>query len=178
VTFVGAFDERKGLRQLLAAWPQVLEARPGTPLRLLGKGGLARLALDAQDAYDDVTVLLDPERSAIHEAMRSSKVVVLLSQPSATWREQVGLPIVEGLSHGCEIVTTTETGLADWLREHGHQVLDARTSGPAEVAAAVHRSLDADRTPADVVTDLPPEDGRLAADRWMFARDHPEPSGT
>jgi glycosyltransferase involved in cell wall biosynthesis len=90
---------------------------------------------------------------------------VLPSQPSATWREQVGLPIVEGLSYGCTIVTTTETGLAGWLSEHGHRVV-AADADDGELAAAVAAAL---LNPVeDVVASLPDHDGRLAADAWMF----------
>ena len=100
---------------------------------------------------------------------------VLLSQPTPTWREQVGLPVVEGLAHGCTVVTTTETGLAGWLAAHGHEVLPPGAPD-GEVAAAVDRALGRRRPAGDVLADLPAADGRLAADRWMFGpRAWPEP---
>jgi glycosyltransferase involved in cell wall biosynthesis len=168
VVFVGAFDERKGVRQLLDAWPGVLEAHPRTTLHLLGKGPLSDLAERAARSVPGVTTTIDPSRRAIHEALRGAKVLVLLSRPSPTWREQLGLPILEGLAHGCEIVATDETGMAGWLAGHGHRVV-AGTAGPDEVTQAVVDALVGRRTPADVVADLPPVDGRLAADRWMFS---------
>lgn len=168
VTFVGAFDNRKGLTQLLDAWPAVSAREPGTPLRLLGKGELAHVAVDAAAADPTITTLIDPARDEIHRAMREAKVLVLLSQPTPTWREQVGLPIVEGLSHGCEIVTTTETGLAEWLREHDHQVLEASDQTTARTADAIIAALATNRTALDVISSLPTVDGRLEADRWMF----------
>lgn len=171
VVFLGAFDDRKGLRQLLEAWPGVVTAFPDARLRILGKGALQGLAEGSALTQDEVSVTLDPSRPEIHKALREAKVLVLMSQPSPTWREQVGLPIVEGLSHGCEIVTTTETGIASWLSAHGHGVLDATCTSPQQLAAAVTRALESSRTPRQVLADLPPVDGRLAADRWMFAPD-------
>ncbi|GAA3533808.1 hypothetical protein AFL01nite_21380 [Aeromicrobium flavum] len=169
VVFLGAFDERKGLRQLLEAWPKIRASAPGVPLRILGKGDLRPLAEEAAATWDEVTVHVDPSRELIHRELASAAVLVLLSQPTPTWREQVGLPLVEALAHGCEVVATTETGIADWLAGHGHRVLDPRTAGPDEVAAAVRQALAADRAAGDVLRDLPTVDGRLAADRWMFS---------
>jgi glycosyltransferase involved in cell wall biosynthesis len=96
----------------------------------------------------------------------------LASQPTAGWREQVGLPIVEGLAHGCRVVTTDQTGLAGWLREHadrGHRVVPAGGSG-ADLAAAVLAALTTPTGdgPGSVLADLPVRDGRLAADDWLF----------
>ncbi|MTB88004.1 glycosyltransferase [Aeromicrobium senzhongii] len=168
VVFLGAFDERKGLRQLIEAWPLIRTGSPGTPLHILGKGELRGLAEFAVAGWDEATIQVDPSREEIHRVLASAAVLVLLSQPTPTWREQVGLPIVEALAHGCEIVATSETGISPWLTEHGHQVVDAHGAGPEDVAAAVRRALEADRKAGDVLQDLPAVDGRLAADRWMF----------
>jgi glycosyltransferase involved in cell wall biosynthesis len=102
----------------------------------------------------------------VHRALRRAAVLVLLSQPTPTWREQVGLPLVEGLAHGCTVVTTAETGLADWLAAHGHTVL-APDAAPATVVAAVVEALAAGRPAASVLADLPDDDGRQAAEAWL-----------
>ena len=167
VVFLGAFDVRKGLRQLVEAWPTVAASVPGARLRILGKGELQSLA-EGLAERDEVTLTVDPPREEIHRVLAGSAVLVLLSQPAATWREQVGLPLVEGLAHGCRVVATTETGIADWLAEHGHEVVDP-AAGADEVAAAVVRALGAGRSAEQVLADLPEVDGRLGADRWMFS---------
>ncbi|WP_317229094.1 glycosyltransferase family 4 protein [Clavibacter sp. MX14-G9D] len=172
VVFVGALSERKGIRVLLAAWPSVRDARPDAVLRILGKGPLEAEVAAAAASDPSIVLEVDPERSRIHAAMRSSAVLTLPSQPSPTWREQVGLPIVEGLSHGCTIVTTTETGLADWLRELGHGVT-ADPSSPSELAAVLVDRLDAPVARDAVLSALPHRDGRLAADDVLFAADVP-----
>ncbi|WP_300681137.1 glycosyltransferase [Nocardioides sp.] len=176
VVFLGAFDERKGLRQLLAAWPTVGDLAPEATLRLLGKGALEPLARAAAATDPRVTLAVDPSRVEIHAALAGARVVVLLSQPSPTWREQVGLPIVEALAHGCEIVTTAETGLASWLHDHGHRLV-AADAAPGDLAATIAEALASARGPAEITADLPAVDGRLAADRWLQERGE-APRGT
>lgn len=167
VVFLGDLSERKGFPQVVAAWPAVQARIAGARLAILGRGAGAgeAQALAARDAA--VSVALEPSRDAIFAALAAAKVLVLPSRRTATWREQVGLPIVEGLSSGCLIVTTTETGLAPWLAEHGHAVVDPDDADALSEAMAV--ALASDRAPDDVLADLPAVDGRRAADRWLRA---------
>ena len=167
VVFVGAFVPRKGLAELVQAWPLVVDRHPGARLTLVGKGPLEGLARDLAARVEGVDVVVDPPRSELHRVIRTSAVLVLLSQRTPTWREQVGLPIVEGLAHGCAVVTTEETGLAGWLSGHGHDVVPASAAG-GQVAAAIGAALARRRSAGSVLADLPDVDGRLAADRWLF----------
>lgn len=168
VIFVGAFSGRKGFDVLERAWPHVLERRPASRLHVLGKGPLEAAARSWADRDGTIDLEVDPSRQRIHERLRGSQVLVLPSQPQSTWREQLGLPITEALSHGCSIVTTAETGLASWLEGHGHSVIAAGGS-ETELAEAIVAQLDRRRPSADVTADLPERDGRLAADDWLFA---------
>ena len=167
VLFVGAFQHRKGLPKLLESWPEVVRLRPTARLMLIGQGELVELAQQFTEHTESVQVIIDPLRPEIHRQLRRASVLVLLSQPSPSWREQVGLPITEGLAHGCSIVCSSETGLAEWLSAHGHDVLppDATTS---TVADAILGALDRGGSAASVLSDLPTVDGQLAADRWLF----------
>ena len=168
VIFLGALVARKGFRQLLAAWPLVAAAVPDARLVIAGKGELADAARALTAGDPSTSFVEDPPRATIHRLLAEAQVLVLPSQPSATWREQVGLPIVEGLAHGCSIVTTSETGLASWLAENGHSVIDP----PDDVtclAAAIVAQLRAARSADSVLAALPSRDGRLAADDWLFA---------
>ncbi|MGH1550683.1 glycosyltransferase family 4 protein [Leifsonia poae] len=169
VVFLGAFDERKGLPLLLDAWPLVRERRPQAGLLLIGKGPLESRARASADADPSIDLLVDPPRDAIWDALATSKVLVLPSQRRPRWREQVGLPIVEGLAAGCVVVTTSETGLADWLTDEGHYVIPADADA-ATLAAAVADALGDGRTPGDLLAALPATDGRRAADDWLFGR--------
>lgn len=167
VLFLGAFDERKGVRQVLAAWPSVRKVSASARLLVLGLGPLEGLVRASAAADPTITVEVEPSRERIREALADSPVLALPAQPTPGWREQVGLPIVEGLAHGCTVVTTEETGLASWLAGHGHEVLPGTASSEA-VADAITRALTGRRTAATVLADLPGVDGRLAADRWLF----------
>jgi glycosyltransferase involved in cell wall biosynthesis len=168
VLFVGAFSPRKGLPELLAAWPHVVREHPRARLTLLGKGPLEDRARALADRDQAVRLLVDPPRAEVHRALRQAAVLVLLSQPTPGWREQVGLPLVEGLAHGCSVVTTSQTGLADWLADHGHAVLPPHAPA-TEVAARIAAALQARRPADDVLNDLPTTDGRASADHWLDA---------
>jgi glycosyltransferase involved in cell wall biosynthesis len=168
VVFLGALTERKGVPLLLSAWPQVAREQPGARLVVIGSGPLLSAVQAVAADNPGVDVHVDPPRAEIHRILRTATVLVLPSQRRPHWREQVGLPLVEALAHGVRVVTTDETGLADWLRSHGHRVLPAATD-PAALAEAIGLSLRGGPDPAAVLADLPSTDGRLAADEWLFA---------
>jgi hypothetical protein len=171
VVFVGALTERKGIDLLVQAWPAVLLAEPDAELTIVGKGPLAALAESLAAEHDHVRLVVDPPRTQIHEILGTGTVLVLLSQRTPHWREQVGLPIVEALAHGLSVVTTSETGLASWLAAHGHHVLSS--ASVADVASAVTAAIRAPLAPAQVIASLPAQDGRIEADRWLFTPSQP-----
>lgn len=166
VLFLGAFSERKGLPLLTEAWPLVLRRRPSARLTIIGKGPLQPVAEELAE-MEGVRLTIDPARTEIRAALAESQILVLPSQPVRNWREQVGLPIVEGLSYGCTIVTTDETGLAEWLVDHDHRVIPG--GGPAvALAEALLSALERPLDHIAVRASLPERDGRLAADDWLF----------
>ena len=167
VLFVGALDDRKGVIPLMGAWQPVLNQRSTTRLVIIGKGEHRDLVEQWAEDRPEVTFIFDPERAEIHRWYRIARTVVLLSQPHTRWREQVGLPITEGLSHGCVIVTTTETGVAGWLVEHGHSVISPDAS-KEDTAKAVCAALDSVSSASDVLAELPDESTRITADRWLM----------
>ncbi|HEX8510411.1 MAG TPA: glycosyltransferase, partial [Propionibacteriaceae bacterium] len=99
--------------------------------------------------------------------LRQSQVLVLPSQSNPGWREQIGLPIMEALAHGCSVVTTSDTGLAQWLTEHGHSVISSSGSA-SHLADAMVTRLRAPLDESEVLASLPGRDGRLVADDWLF----------
>lgn len=167
VLYVGAFHPRKGIRELLEAWPRVIDHSPRAQLTLIGLGRLEREVSAFANRTPGVTLIVDPPREIIHREMLRARTLVLLSQRTEDWREQVGLPIVEGLAHGCNVVTTTETGLADWLVEHGHEVLDPEATSE-EVGLAISRAVADGPSAQSILRALPDIDGRLAADSWLL----------
>lgn len=165
--FLGGFQRHKGIAQVMTAWPLVQDALPGAQLVILGQGQDAAEVQKFAREHPSVTLHLSPARSLIRATLSASVALVLLSRRTPTFREQVGLPIVEGLEHGCEIVTTRETGIAGWLLDHGHTLVDSPESAH-EVAQAIIHALTSGRTPQEIVSVLPAEDARAAADRWLF----------
>ncbi|WP_373284553.1 glycosyltransferase family 4 protein [Flexivirga endophytica] len=168
VIFLGSFEERKGLQDLLRAWPAVA-AQAGTELVIVGKGSRAQEAFVRTWAEHrrGVTVRFDPPRSDIRAELEAASVLVLASRRTATWREQIGLPILEGLSYGCTIVSSDETGIAQWLSAHGHRVVGSRYS-PSELALAIVSAVTNPLPPMDVLESLPKADQRTAADSWLL----------
>jgi glycosyltransferase involved in cell wall biosynthesis len=167
VLFLGSFSPRKGFADVLEAWPAIRSRHPGAHLTLVGSGELLPAAEAAAAADPSIRLVVDPPRSMVHDELRRAHVLVLPSRRLGAWREQVGLPIVEGLAHGCEIVTTSETGIAEWLIDSGHIVLPAAVSA-AGIADGVVDALVNPRSASDVLADLPGVDGRIAAGRALF----------
>jgi glycosyltransferase involved in cell wall biosynthesis len=170
VLFLGDLSPRKGFDSVLAAWTKVRHRAPDAVLTVVGRGKLLDDAYAAARADSRIRVIADPPRDVVHAELRRASVVVLPSRRQVAWREQVGLPIVEGLAHGCTVVTTDETGIADWLRRNGHGVIPAASVGEllaSVIAEAATRPLDAHSVRAS----LPGQDSRLEADSWLFARE-------
>ncbi|NQX11395.1 glycosyltransferase family 4 protein [Microbacteriaceae bacterium VKM Ac-2855] len=165
LVFLGALEERKGIVKLMEAWPLVQAT--GARLTILGKGPLADQVRVWAAARDDVDLIIDPARAVIHQTLLNSAVLVLFSQRTPRWREQIGLPILEGLSHGCTIVTSTETGIADWLDAHGHAVLAPDVSAGV-LAEKLGDALEHPLPVATVLESLPAQDTRFDASDWMF----------
>lgn len=167
VTFLGTFEGRKGIHEVMAAWPHVLGVNPAARLNLIGFGPeLEKVTKFAVDFSRSVSLHIDPERKKIADLLSQTRVLVLLSRRTNTWREQVGLPIVEALAHGCAVVTTSETGLATWLEGQGHSVLEEDCSSEEVGLHIAHqlRTHSVDR----VLESLPASDGRLSAEKWLL----------
>lgn len=167
VLFLGAFDDRKGIAHVMRAWPAVVAQRPGARLNIIGKGPLAYTVSNWAALRDEVSLSIDPPRAQIHASLSRAKVLVLPSIASLRWIEQVGLPIVEGLQHGCVIVTSRDTGLSGWLIGHGHYVLD----DPADAAAlgrGLLAALGSTMQASAVRATLPSRSGRVEAEEWLW----------
>ena len=167
VVFLGSFSPRKGFGDVLAAWPAIRSRHPGATLTLIGSGGMLDEARAAAEADPSIRLLVDPPRSDIHAELLRAHVLVLPSRRVGDWREQIGLPIVEALAHGCEVVTTSETGIAEFLIDAGHLVLPGDADA-GRIAAGVEAALGRYRTAEEIRAALPAVDGRIAAGRALF----------
>ena len=167
VVFAAEFSERKAIDLLMAAWDQA--APDGWRLRLLGWGPRTQQVLAWGAGRPDVDVVVAAERHVVHDALCRAAVVVLPSRRVPGWREQVGLSLVEGLAHGCALLTTDETGLAEGLQASGHTVVEAGSG------AALSAGLVTALAQAPLVKALPTGDGdgdgdgdsRQRVQRWL-----------
>lgn len=165
--FVGEIGGRKGVPQLLRAWETLEEQIPGATITLVGNGPLNQVVIDwCRQRPRARSFLGQLTREDVLDELARASVLILPSQPWPGWREQVGDPIVEGLSVGSTVVATTETGLAPWLVEHGHFVVEPAGSVDG-LAAALEMALLNPIDPDMVRGPLPPDNGRIAADRWL-----------
>ena len=138
VLFLGAPSERKGFGVLMRAWERCGAHTRGWRLVVADPDGEAEPVLPP-----GVSIRRRLPRETVHELLRTSAVVAMPSVRLRRWREQIGLPLVEGLAHGCRVVTTTETGLAEDLR--GHPLVTFTTPGDADsLAEGLRRAMDAD----------------------------------
>lgn len=170
MTFVGALELRKGLPELLAAWRDAGLGAVGWELAVAGAGPYSEDVARARAADPSIVALGRIGRREVHELMARTAVVVLASRREGRWREQIGLPIIEGLAHGCHVIATPDTGLSGWLRQHGHSVLPEDFT-VADLRRALQGAAKTRLDPKTIRESLPPVGGRLAAEDWMCGSD-------
>jgi glycosyltransferase involved in cell wall biosynthesis len=164
VLYLGPLEPRKGFDTLLSIWNEVVRLQPSARLLVCGSGSLQPQLDAAMAATPTISQHRDANRAHIHACLREAVVLVSLPRTHWRWREQIGLSVTEGLSHGCHIVTTRQTGLADWLERHGQTVVEP-DAPPLSMAAAL---ADAVARPRPVSPDhLPSISGRATAEWWM-----------
>lgn len=169
--FLGDLHARKGLDILLAAWNQLGDAvqEHHLSLTIVGTGDLSDSALQASMDDPSITYLGSLVRERVHAELNRAAIVLLPSQPGNRWREQVGLPITEGLAHGCLVITTNETGLASELRNLGHVVVKAPTTSDS-LRESIVKTQSLKATASSLLERLPVQDGRITAERWLIGR--------
>ncbi|NRD08062.1 glycosyltransferase [Rathayibacter agropyri] len=169
--FVGALEERKGIIPLTDAWEHVEATVPGAVLTIVGPGLLApRVEQWAHARPSSRRYTGQLAWSEVLEFLPTNRVLVAPSIPEGRWREQIGLPIKEGLSFGLTVVTTQQTGLANWLEDRGHTVIPI-DNDPQQfnhlLADALINALDVPLPRVEVRASLPAREGRYEADAWM-----------
>ncbi len=167
ILFLGDLAARKGFPDVMAAWSQVRDTIVQARLVIVGRGDGVEQARLLSEADPRVELFVAPPRDVILDQLACAKVLVLPSRRRPLWKEQIGLPLVEGLAYGCVVVTTDETGIAPWLRAHEHAVVpEAQIT--ERLAGAMIDALRLSVTPGDVQRALPDRDGRTAAREWLY----------
>lgn len=170
---VGLLAPRGGVHQLLRAWEEIERAHPSAHLTVVGGGPLLPEVRRWADRAPTSRTATGPlPRPEVLDVVARNGVLVAPSVPEGRWREQIGLPIKEGLSTGATVVTTRQTGLSGWLEEHGHHVVDLVDDDlivddlVTALSSALTRPLDR----CGVRRSLPAVDGRIASDAWLHSR--------
>jgi glycosyltransferase involved in cell wall biosynthesis len=167
--YVGRLERRKGIETLMLAWPDVERAIPAAKLTVVGDGPLESNVLRwSEERPASRRVLGFVEHRDVGALVAQHRIAVAPSIREGRWREQIGLPIVEALSRGLTIVTTNETGLADWLSSHGHRVIHSECDSSA-LSNAMIDALMAPLERSEAQAALPDIPGRISADRWMHS---------
>lgn len=167
--FIGMLDDRKGVLDLMEAWTAVERAVPQALLTIVGDGKHAETVSKWCSQQPERRVFTGfIQHNDVVPLLAESDVVVAPSRRAGRWREQIGLPIIEGLSVGLTVVTTDETGLAHWLRDKGHAVIPESTV-QRDLADELARALLSPLRREDVLATLPEMPGRIAADAWLHS---------
>jgi len=167
--FVGSLDARKGIYDLMFAWPLVERQIADASLTIVGDGPANEAA--AQWSSESPLTRKFAGRLSHEEAVAEiakARVVVAPSKRDGRWREQVGLPIVEGLSAGLTIVTSEDSGLSSWLAAAGHRVFST-SPGPEVLSSYLVDGLRSPLNRAEVLRSLPAQHGRISADEWLHS---------
>ena len=138
VLFIGQFEERKGVADLLGAFAELGDVR--ARLRLVGNGSLepevARSA--ARDPRMEVVGYLPQER--LPEALARARCLVLPSITTALDREPWGLVVNEAMHAGVPVIATDAVGAAaGGLVRHDSNGLIVPERNPPALAAAIRR---------------------------------------
>jgi glycosyltransferase involved in cell wall biosynthesis len=165
IVFLGLFDDRKGIEDLMRAWPAIREYCDGAQLTLIGKGPLLdKVLMWAGSGVEKIDVIVDPARSIIHEILARSEFLVLPSVSDDRWREQIGLPLIEALSHKCRVVTTRATGISNELRNMGHLIIESLDRD----YRAVSEFINTEFVDSELHWALPVISGRQQAEMWLW----------
>ena len=164
IVFIGSLDDRKGIKEVMEVWPVISRELREADLTIVGKGYLEKYVIDWSLSQINVRVIVNPDREYIHEVLVSSETLILPSVSSVVWREQIGLPITEGLSHGCKIISTNTTGISQFLRENGHLVVSNLIDSTEEII----RFIKINKTPLSILKSLPLIGGREEAELWLW----------
>lgn len=130
IGFVGRFEERKGIRELMAAWPQVAAAVPNAHLVLAGEGGALA---DETARWSAATARTHPIgfRDEMAGVMAGFDLLVVPSH-----FEGFGIVIAEAMAAGVPVIASRASNLPELL-DDGVEGRLVPVRDPAALAAAI-----------------------------------------
>lgn len=167
VLFIGELEARKGIPLLIQAWEEHSKEFKNSTLTIAGSGSLKSAVDQLALRNNNVNFLGQVNRDTVHKLMRTNQIVVLPSRRSGSWREQIGLPIEEGLAHSCSLIASEDSGLSNFLIENKQQVLKWDFSLEELVVALRSSTLN----PVVVSSEkLPTRNQRGVAEDWLLSK--------
>jgi len=146
--FVGRLAEKKGVKYLVQALPEVLEASPNATLTIVGDGP-ERSDLAAQVRRLGLTEHVEFAGSVTNEQLpdwyRAADVFVAPSVVSAEGdTEALGVVLLEAAACGVPLVASNVGGISDIVRD-GETGLLVAPESPSELARAILRLIQDER---------------------------------
>lgn len=135
--FVGRFEVRKGLRELMHAWPTVARAVPAAHLVLVGRGDLEPELLDWTATTERVVLL--GYRGDVAAVLRALDVLVVPSH----W-EGFGLVAAEGMAAAVPVIASNASSLPELVRDGVTGLLVPPADAGALAGAMVSLASDPD----------------------------------
>jgi len=139
VLWVGTIEPRKNLPTLVSAMRQI----PEVPLVLVGpKGWESNLQRIIEPISDRVKIIGEVDEHTKHVWYKAATVFCF---PSLM--EGYGLPVLEAMSHGTPVVTSSTTATAEVVHDTG-LLIDPRS--PDEITKAIKKLLEAPKSASEL----------------------------
>ena len=109
VLYLGRISTEKGLMYLLQAFPSILNEVHDAKLVIFGEGPEKKVLIELSQKLGIAQSVVFPgsiPHSEIQEAFALAEVFVLPSIPTASWKEQFGYVLIEGMSCGKPVVAS------------------------------------------------------------------------
>jgi glycosyltransferase involved in cell wall biosynthesis len=147
IVFLGRFVREKGVFDLVAAMPEVLE-HAKADLVFIGDGpeagALRRAAHDAGVA-EFVHFVDTIKNEEVPSHLRAAAVLAAPSQTTQKWAEQVGMSALQALACGVPVVSTNSGSIPEFI-EDGVSGLLVAEANPHALATALTRLVADDTT--------------------------------
>lgn len=140
VLFLSRIHPKKGVDELLDAWPLVLDSCPRASLIVAGSGDRAAVArLEARlvrerSRLQSVSFIGFVSGAAKRELLASADLFVLPSH-----HENFGVAVIEAVASGLPVVISADVQVADFVVAHGVGIVSDRR--PEVLAGAIVRAL-------------------------------------